>query len=67
MNFKKVEGADIFRRFSTSFDDEFYLVKYDGEGDDSSYYLLKLIGKFMVSPSMWEENQSSKEKANSNE
>jgi len=49
MNFKKMEDADLFRRFSTKFDDQYYLIKYDSEGGDSTYLLLKVVGTFLTS------------------
>ena len=52
MNFDKLEHADIIRRFSTKFDNEYYLIKYDSEGEDSTYVLLKVVGTFSISPSL---------------
>ena len=51
MNYKRIEDAKVFRRFSTKFDEEYFLVKFqktsvDGEGE--IYLLLKTVGSIAI-------------------
>jgi len=53
--------SELFRRFRTKFDDEYYLLKHECDGGDV-YILLKVIGTFLV-----DKIQSSASKARNEE
>jgi hypothetical protein len=66
MNYRKLENAEVIRRFSRAFDEDYFLMKYQktvvaGEGE--IYLLLKVVGTISIDEALAE----SMEKAQSSE